>query len=69
VFARRVAALLRWLAARPERSVALVSHWGVLRALTRGRDFDNCELRSLRLSQLLQGAQQGEQQEQRTAAS
>lgn len=49
---RRVAALLAFVAERPEQSIAVVSHWGVLRALT-GVEFDNCELRSVDLEALL----------------
>lgn len=51
VFLQRVERLRQWLAARPESSIALVSHWGVLHALT-GTEFDNCEVRSVRLSEL-----------------
>lgn len=40
-----------FLARRPEDSLALVTHWGVLHALT-GRSFHNCEVASLRLSHL-----------------
>jgi hypothetical protein len=47
-----VEAFRRWLAARPERSIAVVSHHGLLRCLT-GHDFQNCELRSALLSDLL----------------
>jgi hypothetical protein len=43
--------LQQWLSARPEQCIAVVSHWGVLQALT-GEDFDNCELQTLKLSEL-----------------
>ena len=36
---------------RPERTMALVAHWGVLHALT-GEDFDNCEMRPFAVEQL-----------------
>lgn len=52
VFEARMRAARAWLAARPETSIAVVSHWGVLYSLTGGVDFENCELRTLRLSQL-----------------
>lgn len=50
-FLERMEALLAWLVARPEPSIALVCHWGVLEALT-GLDFRNCELRTLPLASL-----------------
>lgn len=40
-----------WLRARPERCIAVVSHWACLYELT-GVEFDNCELMSVRMSQL-----------------
>lgn len=51
VFHARMQQLQQWLCARPERCIAVVSHWGVLQALT-GEDFDNCELQTLKLSEL-----------------
>lgn len=51
VFKQRVAELRRWLAARPESSIALVAHWGLLNELTRGGDFANCELRTYELNE------------------
>ena len=36
--------LYDWLAQRPESTIALICHWGVLEWLT-GYDFDNCEMR------------------------
>ncbi len=51
VFKERVAELRRWLAARPESSIALVAHWGLLNELTRGGDFANCELRTYELNE------------------
>lgn len=38
--------LREFLMARPERSIALVAHAGVLQALT-GERFGNCELRTV----------------------
>eukprot|EP00850_Spirogloea_muscicola_P015179 SM000114S24142 [mRNA] locus=s114:180400:186654:+ [translate_table: standard] len=51
VFAERVSRFRKWLAARPEHTIAVVSHWGVLHQLT-GRDFRNCELFTCRLSEI-----------------
>jgi hypothetical protein len=42
VFLERCAAFAAWLAARPERSIAVVTHWGVIDALT-SIEFENCE--------------------------
>ena len=50
-FARRMEALHDWLGARPERTIALVCHWGVLDWLT-GEDFANCEMRVVGFDQL-----------------
>lgn len=44
VFLARVEALRLWLAARPEKAILLVSHWGVIEAIT-GDEFQNCEVR------------------------
>ncbi|PNH09274.1 hypothetical protein TSOC_004130 [Tetrabaena socialis] len=46
VFKARVLELRRWLAARPERCIALVAHWGLINELTDGAEFANCEVRS-----------------------
>jgi len=51
VFLARMRGLVDHIASRPERSIALVCHWGVLQALT-GRDFENCEIFSCTLSEL-----------------
>ncbi|KAG2489538.1 hypothetical protein HYH03_011989 [Edaphochlamys debaryana] len=48
-FKERVAEFRRWLAARPESSIAIVAHWGLLYELTGGGDFANCELRTYEL--------------------
>lgn len=58
LFLARCEELLCWLAARPESSIALVSHWGVLRALT-GQEFENCELRSVDFRDLRVRAEAG----------
>jgi len=50
-FLERCRLLLAWLAERPESSIAVVTHWGVLKALT-GAEFANCELRTMRLGDL-----------------
>jgi len=50
-FAARIDALGDWLASRPERCVAVVSHWGVILEAT-GHEFENVEMRSFRRSQL-----------------
>lgn len=52
-FEQRMRKLKVWLEARPEKCIVLFSHWGVIRALT-GLNFDNCEVRSIKMSQLLQ---------------
>jgi broad specificity phosphatase PhoE len=50
-FAARMDALGAWLRGRPERCVAVVSHWGPILEAT-GVEFENVEMRSFRLSQL-----------------
>lgn len=52
-FRRRVARLRDALLSRPEEEIALVSHAGVLEALTGGRFFHNCELVSVTGEELL----------------
>jgi broad specificity phosphatase PhoE len=52
VFARRMATLREYLRQRPERHIAVVAHWGVLKALT-GREFENCEVRVVKMSEFL----------------
>lgn len=52
-FRRRVAQLREALLSRPEDEVVLVSHAGVLEALTGGRFFHNCELVSVTGEDLL----------------
>lgn len=54
-FVARVAALHAWLRARPERTIALVSHWGVIHALT-GEQVENCALLERSVNELQPGA-------------
>lgn len=43
-FNRRMMALYDWLSARPESTIGVVCHWGVIDWLI-GEDFENCEMR------------------------
>jgi glucosyl-3-phosphoglycerate phosphatase len=43
VFEARLEKFEDWLSTRPEQNICLVSHWAVLRHLTGGSDFENCE--------------------------
>jgi broad specificity phosphatase PhoE len=52
VFSSRMRLLRGWLAARPEKVICLVCHWGVARALT-GVSFENCDFKSFALADLL----------------
>ena len=54
VFLERVSRFRAWLAARPERVIAVVSHWGVLDALTQV-EFANCEVRPARRPSMPRG--------------
>jgi hypothetical protein len=36
-----------WIANRPETTILLVTHWGVLRHLTEGMQFENAEAKVL----------------------
>lgn len=63
VFDARLELFKRWLAAQPESRIAVVAHWGVIRALTH-RSLANCEvtkddLRSLLDRPLFVGAEDG----------
>ncbi|KAK9811659.1 hypothetical protein WJX72_007780 [[Myrmecia] bisecta] len=51
-FLARMHRLRDYLAERPEQSIGVVAHWGVLEALT-GREFQNCELWSCNHDQLV----------------
>ena len=50
-FLERCRQFTLWLAARPEASIAVVTHWGVIEALTQ-IEFSNVELRTYRLQDL-----------------
>lgn len=52
VFGNRMIALKQWLAERPEANILLVAHWGTINSLT-GKQFENCEIGSFQMSQLL----------------
>lgn len=49
MFLARVAEFRDWLVARPETVIAVVTHWGVLDALTQ-IEFANCEVRARALA-------------------
>lgn len=49
-FERRMVEFQEWLAARPEQRICLVGHWAVLRHLTDGYDFRNCEAKWVELN-------------------
>lgn len=51
VFLDRCRHFLAWLAARPEKIIAVVTHWGVIEALTQ-TEFVNCEIGTYLLSDL-----------------
>ena len=44
VFTSRIQQLQQYILSRPEKYIAVVAHWGVLKALT-GIEFQNCEAR------------------------
>jgi broad specificity phosphatase PhoE len=54
VFERRMHDLLSWLNDRPEKTIAVIAHWGVWFSLT-GREFENCELVVFNLDELKPG--------------
>jgi broad specificity phosphatase PhoE len=51
-FLERCRQFTLWLAARPETSIAVVTHWGVIEALTQ-TEFNNVELRTYSLQDLV----------------
>lgn len=51
VFDARMESLYQWLKGRPESSIAVVCHWGVIDWFL-DDDFDNCQWRSVSLSDL-----------------
>lgn len=52
VFASRLTELRAYLVSRRERHVVVMTHWGILRELV-GCEFLNCEMRTVRASELL----------------
>jgi broad specificity phosphatase PhoE len=53
VFRSRIIELKEWLLSRPEQNIAVVAHWGVIRALT-GKRFKNCEVQVVYGTQFLE---------------
>jgi broad specificity phosphatase PhoE len=51
VFEQRMMQLYQWLEARPESTIGLVSHWGVIRWML-NVDFRNCEMRVVPFDQV-----------------
>ena len=51
VFESRMAELIKYLQQRPEQTIALVCHWGVILSIT-GQEFENCEMRSFEVEKL-----------------
>lgn len=51
VFEQRMLRLYQWLEARPESTIAVVSHWGVIRWML-NVDFRNCEMRVVPFDQV-----------------
>jgi len=54
VFEKRMEDFKVWIDARPEKTIAVVAHWGVCFSLT-GEEFQNCELRTLTEQDLIVG--------------
>lgn len=54
VFERRMEEFRAWIDARPEKTIAVVAHWGVCFSLT-GVEFENCELKTLTDKDLVVG--------------
>ena len=52
-FTRRMNEFKNWIMNRNERTIAIVAHWGVLRAIT-GRNFQNAEIYHCNASELLE---------------
>jgi broad specificity phosphatase PhoE len=52
VFKDRMINLRRWLEARQEKVIFIVTHWGVAKSLT-GLDFSNCEVKAVPFTSLL----------------
>jgi len=51
IFNNRMVKLYDWLDSRPEQTISLVCHWGVLQWFT-GRDFQNCEVEKIHFDEL-----------------
>lgn len=51
-FRQRMCELKSWLLKQPQNRITVISHWGVIRALT-AADFNNCEIRSFEFNSLL----------------
>lgn len=51
-FLERIIQLKEYLQGRPEQYIAVVAHWGVIRALT-GLEFANCEMKLVKTSDFL----------------
>ena len=54
VFEKRMEDFKVWIEARPEKTIAVVAHWGVCFSLT-GEEFQNCELKTLTEQDLIVG--------------
>ena len=68
VFADRMQALQEWIALRPEHTILLVTHWGVLRHLSQDTvDPDNTQVCRLELPALVPQQQQQAQEQQQPA--
>lgn len=48
-FKSRVEDFKAHLLSRPENCIAIVSHWGVIREMTGGVEFDNCQIQTYRM--------------------
>ena len=53
-FNQRMMRLYNWISSRPEQTICIVSHYGVLQWLTGGYEFQNCELQDIPFSQIQQ---------------
>jgi broad specificity phosphatase PhoE len=51
-FRRRMQQFKEWLAHREERRIVVVTHWGVIRALT-GRNVHNCQVTAVSFDEIL----------------
>ena len=53
-FVERIQRFMTWLEQRPERRIAVVSHWGVNYSILGGRSLRNCELVERSVSELFE---------------